>query len=301
MCYVQQISGRGLQALIPLPKLINLNLGHSSVKDDDLAPLRSLVHLNALNIESVEVTDAGLSNLATLDSLTSLNLHEIHNLSDKTLDMLSLHCTRLHSLYVSYTELVTDVGIGHLTRLAPTLRVLEIPECEQLTDESCRHLAKLSQLTTLDLTGCYRMTDEGIEQLAGLSNLTLLNLGMLKSLTDEACSVISHLPRLLSLELNSCSQLTAQSAVSIARISTLRSLSVSEVTGWDDTAVAHLLQLEELDALCLSGTSITVLSLRRLLGMRYLKELNVYSCPNVTEDELQAVKDEAHGKVAINV
>ena len=301
LCYTQQISGRGLQALIPLPKLINLNLGHSSVKDNDLSALRSLIHLNALNMESVEVTDAGLSNLATLESLTSLNLHEIHNLSDKTLDLVSLYCTRLHSLYVSYTEQVTDVGVGYLTRLAPTLRVLEIPECEQITDESCRQVSKLSQLTTLDLTGCYRITDEGIQQLAGLHNLTLLNLGMLKSLTDEACSAISHLPHLLSLELNSCSQLTAQSAQSIAHIATLRSLSVSEVVGWDDAAVAHLLQLEELDALCLSGTSITVLSLRRLLVMRHLKELNVYGCRNVTEDELQAVKEEAHGRIAINV
>ena len=301
LCYVQQISGRGLQALIPLPKLINLNLGHSSLKDNDLAPLRSLTHLNALNLESMEVTDASLSNLATLDSLTSLNLHEIHNLSDKTLELLSSHCTRLSSLYFSYTDLVTDSGVGHLTRLAPTLRVLEMPECEQITDESCRHISKMSQLATLDLTGCYRITDEGIQQLAGLHNLTLLNLGMLRSLTDEACDAISHLPRLLSLELNSCSQLSAQSAQSIARICTLRSLSVSEVAGWDDTAVAHLLQLEELDALCLSGTGITVLSLRRLLSMRYLKELNVYSCPNVTEEDLQAVKEEAHGRVAINV
>ena len=301
LCYVQQISGRGLQALIPLPSLVNLNLGHSSVKDNDLVPLRELTRLSALNLESVEVTDAGLANLATLDALTSLNLHEIHNVSDKTLELLSTGCTRLQSLYFSYTELVTDRGLASLARLAPTLRVLEMPECEQVTDEACRHIAKLSQLTTLDLTGCYRISDEGIQQLAGLSNLTLLNLGMLKSLTDEACEAISHLSHLLSLELNSCSHLSAQSAQSIARIATLRSLSVSEVRGWDDTAIAYLLQLEQLDALCLSGTSISAVSLRRLLGMRYLKELNVYSCPNVTEDELQAVKDEAHGRIAINV
>jgi len=49
----------------------------------------------------------------------------------------------------------------------------------------------------------------------------------------------------------------------------------------------------QLDALCVSGTGITLTGLRMFLLFPNLKELNVYSCPHITPEEIMQFKEEA--------
>lgn len=70
---------------------------------------------------------------------------------------------------------LSDEAVVALARI-PTLKVLDLSGCEQITDSSVSQLQELTCLESLDLSFCNQITDASLVRLAALKNLRKLNL-----------------------------------------------------------------------------------------------------------------------------
>lgn len=164
------------------------------LRDDDLACLAQLPHLQQLALAGTNITDAGLKHLCHLPNLQWLDLSDTR-LSDAGLKSLE-GLRALTYLYLSRTQ-VTGAGLTDMNRF-PRLEVLwlngsrvdnaglarlrELPELWWLNLESTRigdaglaELAGIPQLHSLNLKNTY-VTDAGLTRLRGLSRLQSVSL-----------------------------------------------------------------------------------------------------------------------------
>lgn len=89
---------------------------------------------------------------------------------------------------------VTDIGIAHaLTADVPTLRILNLSLCKQITDTSLGRLSQYCQkLVELDLGGCCNVTNSGVGLIAwGLKNLKVLNLRSCWNVSDHGIASLA--------------------------------------------------------------------------------------------------------------
>ncbi len=96
--------------------------------------------------------------------------------------------------------------IDELSNLPP-LRLLDLAENRNVTDEGIQHLKKLTQLTELNLSSC-SIHNTAIEALANLSHLRRLNLSYCNRLTDGAIKPLRRLDHLSYLDLLGCLKIT---------------------------------------------------------------------------------------------
>jgi hypothetical protein len=95
---------------------------------------------------------------------------------------------------------------NELSSLAP-LRMLDLAENRNITDEGIQHLKKLTQLTELNLSSC-SIHNIAIESLASLPRLQRLNLSYCNRLNDGAIKPLQRLDRLTYLDLLGCLKIT---------------------------------------------------------------------------------------------
>ena len=67
-----QITDGGLKEIAKLKNLTKLHLEHSGVTDQGIAQLKSLPHLEYLNVIDTKMGDAGLKNIASMKGLRSI-------------------------------------------------------------------------------------------------------------------------------------------------------------------------------------------------------------------------------------
>ena len=98
----------------------------------------------------------------------------------------------LRELRLQRSNKLKDSHLQHLEPLAPTLRVLDLSGCSNLTGLAAQHLGCLTSLDTLDLSAT--SLDEGaVLHLAEvLSRLTSLSCAEL-DVGDSACQALSRL------------------------------------------------------------------------------------------------------------
>lgn len=120
-------------ALRQLRHLIYLSLSHcSQMMDNDLKLIsQSCPILNELNLEECRnITDQGIVDaIHYLPALTKLNLNRC-NLTNKCLVEIGLRCSHLTHLSLIRCLALTDKGLLQLVRLSPSLRYLNIKNCE---------------------------------------------------------------------------------------------------------------------------------------------------------------------------
>jgi hypothetical protein len=195
-----------------------LDVSSSQVTNQGLTDLTLFPHLKALTLNETGITDAGLIRLAKLPELYELNLIN--------------------------TPIVGD-GVRHLPRSIIKLNL----DYSQFSDDGCRNLQHLTNLSELSLQGTL-VTDEGVARLMDLPALSYLNL--------QETSVRGHgfrgFPALQSLRLDN-------SAINDAGVGRLRELpalqrlylSHTEIT---DASVEHLKRMD-MTTIDLSDTSLT--------------------------------------------
>jgi hypothetical protein len=104
----------------PGTPVVEVSLNGTKVTDADLAHLKSLTKLEALDLSSTAITDAGLANLEGLADLDTLYLDGTR-VTDAGLAHLR-GLSKLQSLRVPRTG-VTDAGVRELQRALPQLKV----------------------------------------------------------------------------------------------------------------------------------------------------------------------------------
>ncbi len=148
--------------------ILGINLKGRNVTDDDLAILKDLANLTALDLtNNPQVTDAAMQHLQGVRGLDQLLLNGT-GIGDAGLAHIKGH-SRLRDLYCGNPS-VTDVGIANLHVLTD-LRRLDLSD-SRITDEGLVHLGKLSNLKGLLLQRT-EVTDAGLAHLHGLKLQTL--------------------------------------------------------------------------------------------------------------------------------
>lgn len=96
-------SSKALQELLPLKdQIIDLNLAHMPVKNDDLKTIQQMVHLQKLNLNYTDITNEGLLQLSNLKDLEELSLSGTAVTSEALQKLLSL--SRINSLIIWNTK-----------------------------------------------------------------------------------------------------------------------------------------------------------------------------------------------------
>lgn len=160
----RNITDTGIERLAKIP-LTKLYLkGCEKVTDAGIAYLKDMP-LTLLS-PCINITDTGLKFLENMP-LMELNLNGCHQVTDAGIPFLPKDLTTV-SLQGCYQ--VTDTGLQHLLENLPTLTVLNISQCREITG------AALQRLQSIPLTGLY---------LGWWNNITDVDLGYLpKSLVD---------------------------------------------------------------------------------------------------------------------
>ncbi|QDU75264.1 Leucine Rich repeats (2 copies) [Bremerella volcania] len=108
----KNVTADGLQAIVPLGKLTNLNLRSAEVSDEALEVIGQMKQLEMLNIAGSNVTDDGLRHLTGLQKLVVIHLSACKNLTDDALKSVG-QLRSLQYLHAQGTQF-TDEGLKHL-------------------------------------------------------------------------------------------------------------------------------------------------------------------------------------------
>ncbi len=96
-------SSKALQELLPLKdQIIDLNLAHMPVKNEDLKTIQQMVHLQKLNLNYTDITKEGLLQLSNLKDLEELSLSGTAVNAEALQKLLSL--SRINSLVIWNTK-----------------------------------------------------------------------------------------------------------------------------------------------------------------------------------------------------
>ena len=124
------------------------------------------------------------------------------NLTDKSLQILSLYCNSLEEIILDGCIQLTDIGIEMLSKSCNQLKTLSLEGCKRLTDVSLFLLSNNKCIETLNIAGCHRISDHGIEMMAlSITELQIIDISKCRSLTQKSVIYIfSHSKKLRLLK-----------------------------------------------------------------------------------------------------
>ena len=210
-----------LAPLVCLPHLELVSIKNAQISDDALIYLDHLSSLKVLTLYNTPITDEGLITITTVTELESLDLTNTQVTSEgiKALE----HCERLSDLSLSYTS-IDGTGLANLFPLRNRLERLHL-EGTRLTDDDLTHLSEFRKLKTLRLNFT-NVRGRGLAHISGLPNLESLLLQGVE-LDEEMLVHIAKLPNLERLYLRDTG-VSVQGLRLLMTCRKLTSVSVSE-------------------------------------------------------------------------
>ena len=147
-------------------------------------------------------------------NLVELSLEE-SRITDSGLLMALRACPSLRVLKLAYCSNITKASIEQLARLAPHLRVLDISFCNQIDLDTVREaLLWWRNMEELHLRGYHHITTDGIDH----PMLHTLNLSWCKNIDDAAVAHIAKgCPSLVTLDLAWCGKITVQAVYQLVQ------------------------------------------------------------------------------------
>lgn len=143
------------------------------------------------------------------ERLKKIALPGCNRVNDQTLFDIAHRCPRLEYLDVRACDRVSDTGVKVIARYCPNLQLINVGRTEggeRITYKAIKHLARLTNITTLGLAGC-DIDDRAIWELAlnRGPRLERLSLNNCRYLTDAGLPrVLGYLPNLTVLEIRGC-------------------------------------------------------------------------------------------------
>jgi hypothetical protein len=162
-----RITHNALRHLTRLPHLKNLDLRECSHLDikawEEVGKMANLESLDLSECREA-VTTQSFSHFKKLHTLQCLKLKNCRNFDNIAFRILTV-------------ENNTNAPGDRVrpTRLAASLKELDLLGCQQLTNDALEHISQFANLETLNLKWCGRMTDEGVEHLKKLTKLKTIN------------------------------------------------------------------------------------------------------------------------------
>lgn len=252
-----------------------------------LAEIKNL-HLHELRFTfNGVVATTGKSGVVSLirsqTDLRILDVTESKGLSNYCLWEICRNMKYLQKLILNKCWLINDAGLKEINRLVH-LELLDVSCCDRLTDLGLMdglvpHGKKFTKLKELYLGLLPYMSITAIYRLAQqYDQLEVLDLsGSSNSITDEALQMICRYQvKLKYLNLDCCAKITDFGLTGLT--------DVCEHGNFKSYVQYNLNKLEELRYLNLGGCyHITDKSFINVFDLRYLKEINLSRCHNITE------------------
>lgn len=217
-----------------------------------------LKKLKRLDLRSCwHVSDAGIRLLAGIPEggnpeLEYLGLQDCQRLSDEALKHISIGCTRLERINLSFCVNITDSGLKYLAKM-PSLRELNLRACDNVSDVGMAYLADGgAPLSLLDISFCEKMSDQALGFIShGLYHLRTLSISNCNIGDEGLIKIAKTLYELETLHMGQCSRITDNSLYIIA--DSLKNLKTIDLYG------------------CIK---ITAVGLERILKLPKLQDLN---------------------------
>lgn len=162
-------------------------------------------------------------------------------------------CCHLHTLAVSFNELITDDVLTCVAQYLPHVQQLEFKGCSSITHKGVLTVLKqCKDLTSFTMTSCFSVGDESVpelgddvsaieEEIKPLAKLTVLDLSNCYQIKDPLFCISKFCPSLRELNVSSCSLLTDASVLEIARnCSKLAIINILYCFLLTDAALDHL-------------------------------------------------------------
>ena len=252
----KHIVNEGLQAIVDLPSLTNLNLSESShnFSEESLIKVNRLIYLQSLYLSNLKrITVSAFKYLWQLSDLKQIILYEENNesglITDELFKILS-QCKQLMDISLShfniskYSDFETLIPIENLT-------CLNIYRAHTLSDQFLKYIAKSKKLTRLTLIDGQCITDKGIQHLVNLP-LTDLDLRGCTKITDISALLLKDITTLVNLTVRKCTSLTGLALYYFANLLYLKNLYIEACPSMDTAGLFALGSLQSLEMIGIS-------------------------------------------------
>lgn len=179
------------------PRILHVNLSHTSVTAKGLQSLANLGELQGLELEGCTITDEMIDELRKFKQMNNLHLKG-SSLSDAQLKRFFPGPPRLFNLDLSGTK-ITDEGLPVLAAFTE-LSGADLADT-QITDLGLPHLLQMKRCSGVDVSGT-RISDAGMSTIASRKYLLYLDVSR-TSISDKGLEALNRLPGLLHLNLSS--------------------------------------------------------------------------------------------------
>ena len=135
-----------------------------------------------------------------------------------------------------------DIGAAGLFEICGLERLVELGlrHCVNLVDDALAELARRPTLRVLDVAGCTQLSRAGFAHLARITTLCELGLAYAPSVNDETVELLTSLKELVVLSVAYCPALTSAGLAKLAALPALKQVDVRQTLGFGPSEVGSL-------------------------------------------------------------
>ncbi|DBA02373.1 TPA: hypothetical protein N0F65_007192 [Lagenidium giganteum] len=224
------------------------------------------------------VTDIAVQRMSVCcTQVETLDLSYCESITDACLFTLSKHCTRLKRFMIVGCHEVSDLGIEYVVRANRKMEELRLSYCEKMSDQCFATIAKsCPNIAAIEVEMCVQIGNGALKHLAtGLSNPTTLrrlNVGGCHRISDEGLLAVARkCTQLQSINLKHCDKLTDASV----RVLVHNSIELEELVLEEVCLVTHRIFLFDQEG---DGRPVVDRNM-----IRAMKRLNLIACHNIND------------------
>ncbi|ERM95580.1 F-box/LRR-repeat protein 3 [Amborella trichopoda] len=198
--------------------------------------------LEEVDFTSNEIDDEGLKSLSNCSELICLKIGICLNITDKGLSYVGSSCSKLRELDLYRSIGIADSGIAAIAHGCPSLEMINMSYCTEITNCSLISLSKCQRLNVLEIRGCQHISSIGLSAIAsGCRHLTKLDVKKCFSVDDSGIVPLARSSHnLRQMNLSYCS-ITDVGLLALASISCLQNMTVLHLRGVSANGLATAL------------------------------------------------------------
>ena len=290
--------------VLEIPSVQTISVSGPLATHERIVALGKLPNLKALRLEQAAITDETIAEVAKFPKIDDVNLDRCP-VTDECLKSLG-KSPNIKRIRAPRTKL-SDKGLEYLKDTVQ-LELLDLSDCNQISDAGLAHLKGLTKLRNLSLWGP-RITDDGMPNLAGMTNMVAISFqdcgvtdasfthlsGMTKlkefdifrtRVGNDALAAIAGAKDMSKMKLRDCAITTKGLVEHIGKFPNVTVLDISE-TSIKDAAMVEIGKLPKLEDLNLWHTRVTDQGVGALVDCK-LKKLNLDDT-NVGDGAIESV------------
>ncbi|MFN6162616.1 MAG: leucine-rich repeat domain-containing protein, partial [Planctomycetota bacterium] len=231
--------------VLEIASVQSLSIGGPAATHERIVPLERLPNLRALRLEQCAIDDVTVAAIARFPKLDDINLDRCP-ITDESMKSLA-QSRSIKRIRVPRTKL-SDAGLATL-KDSVQLELLDLTECNQITDVALAHLKGLTKLRNLSLSGP-RITDAGMQHLSSLTNMVAISFQDC-AVTDDGFIALAAMTKLKEFDIFR-TRVGDNALLAIAGAKEISKIKLRDSAITTEGIVAHIGKFPNLTALDLS-------------------------------------------------